>query len=133
MLSANMSQAAALLVLLGSSAVALADGPFADVHTAANRTKYSGAGCPISIVYTTTINLHPHQGLAFNYHWERSDGARGPVRVVRPRPDERSIVVRETWKIGAPGHHYDVSETIYINSGNTRESYTTPAVDVTCR
>jgi hypothetical protein len=126
-------RAAAFAALLVSSAAAFADGPFAGVHTAANRASYSGTGCPISIVYTATINLAPHNGLAFNYHWERSDGAKGPTHVVRPGRDEYSIVVRDTWRLGAPGHHYDVSETIYINSGNTHESFTTPVVDVTCR
>jgi hypothetical protein len=120
-------------ILLGSSAAAVADGPFAGVLTAANRAKYSGTGCPISIVYTATINLHPHNGLAFNYHWERSDGAKGATHVVRPGRDENSIVVRDTWRLGAPGQHYDVSETIHIKSGNTHEQFTTPVVDVTCR
>jgi hypothetical protein len=72
-------QTAAFAALLVSSAAALADGPFAGVHTAANRTKYSGTGCPISILYTATINLFPHQGLAFNYHWERSEIGRAHV------------------------------------------------------
>jgi hypothetical protein len=126
-------QAVALSVLLFSSAAALADGPFAGIHTGANRAKYSGTGCPINIVYTATINLHPHKGLAFNYHWERSDGAKGAVHTVRPGQGENSIVVRDTWRLGAPGQHYDVSETIFVNSGNTHESYPTPVVDVTCR
>ena len=58
---------------------------------------------------------------------------REPLHVVRPGRDENSIVVRDTWRVGAPGQHYDVSETIHINSGNTHEQYTTPVVDVTCR
>ena len=126
-------QAATVAILLLSSAAALADGPFAGVLTAANRAKYSGTGCPISIVYSATIKLAPHNGLAFNYHWERSDGAKGPTHVVRPGRDEYSVVVRDTWRLGAPGQHYDVSETIHINSRNTHEQYSTPVVNVTCR
>ena len=123
----------AFAILMVASATALADGPFAGVNTAANRSQYNGNGCPITIVFTATINLHPHGPLVFNYRWERSDGAKGPVQVMRPGPNQRSMVVRDSWRLGKRGQTYDASETIHVNSGNTHEQFNTPTVHVICR
>jgi hypothetical protein len=111
------------------------DGPFSSVYVAANRSQYTGRGCPIGIIYTGNINfVSPHpRGFAFNYHWERSDGAKGPEHVVRPSPNQHSLVVRENWRIGAPGKHYDASATLFVNSGNTHIAQPSPTVSVTCR
>lgn len=127
-------QVLAFAILLGSSAAALADGPFGRVHVAANRAEYIGDHCPITIVYSASINFEPHdRGLSFNYHWERSDGAKGPVRVVRVSPGERSMLLRESWRLGRRGQEHDASATIYINSGNTHERHVSPTVHVVCR
>jgi hypothetical protein len=110
-------------------------GPFSSVYVAANRSQYSGGGCPIGIIYTGNINFFmPHpRGFVFNYHWERSDGAKGPEHVVRPSPNQRSMVVRENWRIGGPGQHHNASATLFVNSGNTHLVQTSPTVSVTCR
>ncbi|MFI5181822.1 MAG: hypothetical protein ACHQPI_10555 [Thermoanaerobaculia bacterium] len=126
-----------LLVLAsaGTALPALADEPFGPIHMAANRSSYTGSGCPIEILYTATINFtmpHP-KGFAFNYHWERSDGAKTPVQVVRPSPNQRSMVLRDKWKLGSPGRQYDASVTLFVNSGNTHESHPSPSVRVVCR
>jgi hypothetical protein len=109
--------------------------PFGPIHVAANRALYKGRGCPIEIVYTASINfVLPHsRGFVFNYHWERSDGAKGPVHVVRPGPNERTLVVREKWRLGGPGRTYDASATIHLNSGNEHITETSPTVHVECR
>ncbi len=122
------------LPLLASAGAVLAEA-FGPVHVAVNRHEYRGRGCPIDILYTATINfVMPHpRGFVFNYHWERSDGARSPERVVRPAPGERSMVVREHWKLGAPGRDFDASETIHVNSGNTHITESSPTVHVECR
>lgn len=107
--------------------------PFGPIHVAVNRHQYTGKQCPVEIIYTGSINLEPHpRGLAFNYHWERSDGGKGPVHVVHPGPNQRSLVVREPWRLGAPGHDYDVSVTLFVNSGNTHLSEPSPVVHVRC-
>ena len=109
--------------------------PFGPIHMAANRHQYVGRACPIEIVYTATINFtmpHP-KGFVFNYHWERSDGAKTAQRVVRPPEHERSMVIHERWKLGKPGTTVDASETIFVNSGNTHVQESTPAVHVECR
>ncbi len=126
----------AAVALTGLGQAAWADeGPFAATHVATNRSRYSGTGCPIQIVFTASINfVMPHpQGFVFNYHWERSDGAKGPVHVVRPSPGQGSMVIHETWQLGAPGNHYDASETLFVNSGNTHLSQSSPVVSVTCK
>ncbi|MGZ5571831.1 MAG: hypothetical protein ACXWG8_06720 [Usitatibacter sp.] len=122
---------AAGLTTLGPSAVA-DEGPFGPIHVAANRHQYSGKGCPIEVVYTASINLAPHKGLAFNYHWERSDGAKTSVVVVRPPAGQRTVVVREKWRIGARGKDYDAGVTLFVNSGNTHLSEPSPVVRIHC-
>jgi hypothetical protein len=122
-------------VVAAASATGVMAEPFGPIHVAVNRHQYTGRGCPIDIIYTATINFtmpHP-RGFVFNYHWERSDGAKGPTRVVRPAPNERSLVVREHWKLGAPGRVIDASQTIHVGSGNTRLSESSPTVHVECR
>ena len=110
------------------------DGPFGPIHVAVNRSAYSGSGCPIEIVFTATINfVEPHGDLVFNYHWERSDGGKTAVQVVHVPRNERSTVIHETWRVGAPGKHYDASMTLFVNSGNTHLSESSRSVSVTCR
>jgi hypothetical protein len=107
---------------------------FGPIHVAVNRHEYVGRGCPIEIVFTGSINLEPHdRGLVFNYHWERSDGAKSATKVVRPGPHERTIVVREKWRLGSRGKTHDVSETLFVNSGNTHLSEGSATVHVECR
>jgi hypothetical protein len=129
---------AATTMLLIAAAVAampaMAEDPFESVHVAVNRHQYVGRGCPIDIVFTGSINLRPHpHGLVFQYHWERSDGAKGPVHVMHPGPNERHIVVREHWRLGGHGDTHDVSQTLHLGSGNSRASESSPTVHVECR
>ena len=108
--------------------------PFGSIHVAANRSSYNGSGCPVEIIFTASINfVMPHGDLVFNYHWERSDGAKTEVQVVRVSRNERSMVIHEKWLLGAPGHHYDVSNTLFVNSGNTHRSESSRTISVTCR
>jgi hypothetical protein len=122
------------LTVLGSPWVASQGGPFGPIRVAVNRSQYVGS-CPVDIVFTGTINFtmpHP-QGLTFNYYWERSDGAKTPVRIVRPQDSQRSSVVRETWHLGAAGQKYSASTTLFVNSGNSHGSQASPVVNVTGR
>ena len=109
--------------------------PFAGLHVVTSRSQYVGTGCPIDVTFTGRITFvlpHP-KGFVFNYHWERSDGAKGPVQVVRPPEGEGAMTAKETWHLGARGNHYDVSETLVVNSGNTHLSESSPAVPITCK
>ena len=127
--NAALAAAAASVITTTASAE-----PFGPIHMAANRHQYVGKACPIEIVFTATINFNmPHpKGFVFNYHWERSDGAKSAQQVVRPPEGQRSMVIHERWKLGKPGMTADVSETIHVNSGNTHLQETTPTVHVEC-
>lgn len=107
---------------------------FGPIRIGANRSRYVGA-CPVEVVFTGNINLippHP-QGLAFNYHWERSDRAKGPVNVIRPPANQNLFVIKEPWRLGAPGQHYDISVKLFVNSGNTHLEQTSQTVSITCK
>jgi hypothetical protein len=129
---ARTASAIAAFVLAASSTAALADGPFREVHVAASRSSYEGK-CPVTIRYTANIRFAlPHRGLVFNYHWERSDGAKGPVRVVHVSPGEKVMVLHESWRLGGRRQEHDAMETIYLNSGDPHEHRLSPAVHVAC-
>lgn len=128
----GLAIALALPLLAGSLPVG-AEG-FGPVHVAVNRHEYRGRACPIEVVFTASINFtmpHP-RGFTFSYHWERSDGAKGPTHVVHPGPNERTLVVHEKWRLGQPGSSYDISNTIHLGSGNERISESSPTVHVEC-
>lgn len=126
--------ALALAVPAVLAALPAAAEPFGPVHMAVNRHEYRGKGCPIEVVFTATINYAQHgKGFVYNYHWERSDGAKGPTHVIRPAEHEHSYVVHDRWRIGSPGQTYNISETIHIGSGNTRITESTPTVHIECR
>lgn len=109
------------------------EGIFGPIHVAANRHQYTGHGCPIEVVFTGTVNFAmPHGPIAFQHHWERSDGAKGAVQVHKVSPNQRSLVVHEKWRLGAPGKSYDVSSTLHVGSGNTRLSEQSPSVAIRC-
>jgi hypothetical protein len=124
----------AVVAALSISHVALAADIFGPIRIGANRSKYVG-GCPVDVVFTGNINLNsPHpNGLSFNYSWVRSDGAKGPVHVVRPSPSQNMVIVKEPWTLGAAGQHYDISVKLFVNSGNTHLEETSQVVSVTCK
>jgi membrane protein len=114
-------------------AIAFAEDPFGPIHMAANRHEYRGRGCPIEVLYTGTINFVPHHhGFSMNYSFDRSDGARGPVHVVHVKPGERSLVVRERWRLGGRGERLDAAVTLHVNSGNTHLRESSPTVHIDC-
>ena len=105
-----------------------------ELRVAANRSKYVGV-CPVEVVFTGNIDLplpHP-KGFTFNYSWERSDGGKGPVTVVRPNPGQGRLIVKEPWTLGAPGKHYEISVRLHANSGNTHLSQTSNVVSIHCK
>lgn len=125
--------AAVAIPAIAGALPAAADG-FGPVHVAVNRHEHHGR-CPVEVVFTASINFtlpHP-RGFTFSYHWERSDGAKGPTRVVRPGPNERTLVVHDRWRLGGRGESYDISETIHLGSGNERIRETSPTVHIDCR
>ena len=126
--------AAAVALPALSRALPVAAEGFGPVHVAVKTHEHRGR-CPVEVIYTASINFtlpHP-RGFTFNYHWERSDGSKGPSHVVRPGPGERTLVVRDKWRMGGRGQSYDVSETIHLGSGNERITESSPTVHIECR
>jgi hypothetical protein len=123
-----------VVAALSLSQAAFAADLFGPIRIGANRSKYVGA-CPVEVVFTGNINLNsPHpQGFAFNYYWVRSDGAKGPVNVVRPSPSQNMLIVKEPWNLGAAGQHYNISVKLFVNSGNTHLEQTSQVVSVNCK
>jgi len=123
-----------VLALATAAALAWAENnPFSRVDIKENRGRYVGA-CPVEIVFRGYIQLNqPRQALAFNYHWTRSDGATGQVKVLQPPLNQTTVVIPETWTLGAAGQHYDVSETLWVNSGNTHLNVTSRTIPIDCR
>ena len=123
-----------VVAALSISHAALAQDIFGPIRIGANRSRYVGA-CPAEVIFTGNINLNsPHpRGLAFNYYWIRSDGAKSPVNVVHPSPAQHMLVVKEPWTLGAAGRHYDISVKLFVNSGNTHLEQTSQVVSVTCK
>src|SRR5215467_7897926 len=126
---------ALLFVGFGSliSSPAVAEDPFGPIRVAANRSAYNGR-CPVTIIYTGNINYAAHpEVFTYSYYWVRSDGAKSRVINVRRSPGQHMLIVRDTWSLGAAGSHYAVSETLFVNSGNTHLQQQSNTVSVTCR
>jgi hypothetical protein len=126
--------AAALALPAIAGALPVAAEGFGPVHVAVNRHEYRGRACPVDVVFTASINFtmpHP-RGFTFNYHWERSDGAKGATHVVRPGPHEHTLVVRDKWRVGGRGQSHDISETIHMGSGNERIRESSETVHIEC-
>ncbi|HEY2629172.1 MAG TPA: hypothetical protein VGI57_08585, partial [Usitatibacter sp.] len=82
------------------------------LHVAVNRHEYHGTACPIEVVFTASINITPDHGPGgvFNYHWERSDGAKSAEHVIKVGPGGKTMVFHEKWRIGKPGSTHDISQ-----------------------
>ena len=126
--------AAAAAALLTCAAWAFAEGnPFSAVRVGASRSTYTGP-CPATIHFTGNIDyVMPHpKGFVYHYHWERSDGNRSKVVVVRPDAGQRRLVVHDSWQLGERGKRSDVSVTLVVDSGNTHESASSRTVSISC-
>jgi hypothetical protein len=127
-----MLRAAMFGVIAAASVVVSADGPFASLKLASNRTSYSGK-CPVTVIFTGNINYampHP-QGFVYNYHWGRSDGATTQPTVVTPPAKAQMLIVKESWEIGKSG---DYTETLFADNGNTHMKETSaPKVHIVCK
>jgi len=60
--------------------------------------------------------------LTYNYHWERSDGAKSAVKVASVKKGVPSIAITDSWKLGPNSGLQEVWEQLFINTGNTHLS-----------
>ena len=125
---------ALVLALTISTAANAQEDPFGPLRVGVNRGNYSGR-CPVTITYTGNVNIvsYPRGGFIFNYYWTRSDGAKGPVTIVRPNRGQRMVIVNDSWTLGGAGRHYEVSETLHVNSGNIHLEEASRSISITCR
>ena len=71
----------------------------------------------ITFVVVLSLNVIP---IAFNFHWERSDGARTAVRVISVNNAGQQIYrLVETWTVGPSVPIDQLWEKVFVNSGNT--------------
>jgi len=71
------------------------------------------------ITFTVLLDLNALP-IAFNYHWERSDGAKTAPKVVRVASGaEPSYRLVERWTVGGSVDPAELWEKVYVNSGNT--------------
>lgn len=57
--------------------------------------------------------------LVFNYHWERSDGAKSAVKMWSVKPGVTSIPISTTWQMAKNEPGKEVWEKLFVNTGNT--------------
>jgi hypothetical protein len=100
----------------------------------ANRSNYRGA-CPVEVVFTANVIITNNHGPAgvFNYHWERSDGAKSGQNVVRVGPSGETLIYKEHWRLGRSGSVHDISVTFFANSGNQHMQETSQTVHIECQ
>jgi hypothetical protein len=121
----------ALLMLpaVAASPAAAPQSPFGDVTLTATPSRYQGA-CPVKIHFAGRVGVTAHP-MVFNYVFERSDGAKSQLKVVRvTNPNARIIGVGEDWQVGASGHYWI---KLRVASGNTRIESNEADADITCR
>ncbi len=106
-----------------------------EVAVTANPESFAGT-CPVTIKFTGTIQVLNYP-MVFNYHWERSDGGKGQVHVVRvPSPNTRTITAVENWNVGGSrrrGQTFKVWEKLCVNCGNTHIVSPTAVATITCQ
>jgi len=106
--------------------------PFADVTLSGIPAQYEGK-CPVRIHFVGRVGVTAHP-MVFNYHFERSDGAKSELKVWRVNnPNQRVVVLHEWWQLGASGQHLQVWEKLLVASGNTRIETNQASVDITCK
>jgi len=122
----------ALAAFTGSAKPAASQSPFGDVSVVASPQRYQGR-CPAHLRFTATIGVSAHP-MVFNYQFERSDGAKSELKVVRvPANGPATYRFSEQWQLGAAGQHMQVWEKVRVASGNTRLESNQAQVDIACR
>jgi hypothetical protein len=127
----KLSFAVAACAIISCSALVAGQG-IAQVRVVAGPRHYHGP-CPGQIRFSAKIVVDRYP-MTLNYQWERSDGARGPVRVVRiPSAATRSITAVDMWRTGTRGERAELWEKIRVRSGNADITSDPAVVTLACR
>ena len=120
------------LVVLSASQILTAQEAVSGVNVMASVQTYSGK-CPAKIKFTGTIEVTKYP-MTFNYQWERSDGAKGPKKVVRvPSAKTKTVTVVDYWQVGAKGEAITVSAKLRVRTGNLDLTSAPAEVTVNCK
>ena len=106
--------------------------PFGEVTLTATPSRYEGT-CPVRVHFAGKVGVTVHP-MVFNYHFERSDGAKGEVKMIHvTNPNAQTIGVHDWWQLGAAGQHLQIWEKLYVASGNTRIESNQAGAEINCR
>jgi hypothetical protein len=119
-----------LICIFSGALSALLGQGIGNVIVEAHPSTYTGRA-PAHLRFVAHIELAGAS--TFNYVWERSDGAKGEVKVVHVKPNQRALTVSETWQLGAPGQKLEVWEKLHVNCGNQHLTSGPATVSVLCR
>jgi hypothetical protein len=71
----------------------------------------------ITFIAELNLNVVP---VTFNFHWERSDGAKSVQKVVKiNNTGANTYTLEEKWSVGSSVQIADLWEKVYVNTGNT--------------
>jgi multidrug efflux pump subunit AcrA (membrane-fusion protein) len=102
-----------------------------EVTVTASPQSYNGP-CPGRVKFTGTIHIDRYP-MTLNYQWERSDGAKGPVKVVHvPSAKTRSITAVDYWQVSARGR-LQIRERLHVRTGKTDIASSAATATVNCR
>lgn len=120
-----------VLILFGSAHQALAQAPISAVEVSASTGEYNGP-CPAHIRFTGKIYVETYP-LAFNYEWERSDGSKSPLKVMKTNRNTRTVTTVQDWQVGARGKHQQIWMKLRVRTGNTNVASEPARVVINCR
>jgi hypothetical protein len=107
----------ALGLVLFTAARAAAQEPISIGATSSSSLRLANGSTEITFVAELSLNVIP---ITFNFHWERSDGARTAVKVVPVKnSNEATYRLMEKWIVGKNVPTDQLWERVFVNSGNT--------------
>jgi hypothetical protein len=89
-----------------------------------------GGKCPHTFQFKGSIQVNGSG--VFNYHWERSDGAKSPVEMITVKKGQKVVHVNNTWSFGSKGMKVDIFQTLYVNSGNQHLNVQSNTIPIKC-
>ena len=107
----------ALAFAVFSLASAFAQEPIAINEASSSAKVLSNGNTEITFLAVLSLNVIP---ISFNFHWERSDGAKSALKVISVRnANEQTYRLVEKWTVGRDVAADQLWAKVFVNSGNT--------------
>ena len=91
--------------------------PVSIINTSSSAQILNNGNTEITFVAVLSLNVIP---MSFNFHWERSDGARSALRVISVNnAGQHTYRLVEKWTVGQSVAIDQLWEKVFVNSGNT--------------